>query len=48
VAGSVVVCGSGHRCTAASLAFSRRAPQNSSPLVSAALTTSGRTARWAG
>jgi hypothetical protein len=31
VAGSVVVCGSGQRCTAPSLARSRRAPHKSSP-----------------
>jgi len=48
VAGRVVVCGSGHRWTVASLAVSRRAPHHSSPPVSAALTASGRTARCAG
>jgi len=48
VTGSVVVCGSGQRPTAASLVRSRRAPHPSSPPASAVLTASGRIARWAG
>jgi hypothetical protein len=48
VAGTVVVCGSGHRCTAASRAASRRAPQYNSPADRAALTATGRMARCAG
>jgi hypothetical protein len=48
LAGIVVVCGSGQRCTAPSLVRSRRVPHQSSPLVRPKLTISGRAARWAG
>jgi hypothetical protein len=48
VAGSVVVWGRGQCWTVASLARIRRTPHHTSPPESAALTTSGRMARWAG